>query len=64
VFVAHKALALPVHFRKEMLCHIGGQQTVAVLRKHRMVPHRIVHSQANEPPEQQAVVDLLDQQPL
>ena len=29
-----------------------------------MVPHRVVHAQANEPTEQQVVVDLLHQQPL
>ena len=28
---------------------VGGEQTVAVLREHRMVPHRVVHAQTHEP---------------
>jgi len=44
VFVAHKAPGLLVHFGKELLRHIGSQQPVAVLREHRMVSHRVVHT--------------------
>jgi hypothetical protein len=29
-----------------------------------VVPHRIVHAEADEPAKEQVVVDLLDQQPL
>jgi hypothetical protein len=64
VLVRHEPLGLLVDFGKELLRHLGGQQPVAVLRKHRMVPHRVVHAQAHKPAEQQVVVDLLDQQPL
>ena len=44
---------------------IGNKSlTVAVLGEHRAVPHRVVHAQANEPTEQQVVVDPFHQQPL
>jgi hypothetical protein len=44
---------------------IGNKSlTVAVLGEHCLVPHRVVHAQANEPTEEQIVVDLLRQQPL
>jgi hypothetical protein len=34
---------------------------VAVLRKHRMVPHRVVHAKTHKPAVQKVVVDLLNQ---
>ena len=64
MFVAHKPLGLLVHFGKEPLRHIGSQQPVAVLGKHCMIPDRVVHAKAHKPPEQEVIVDLLDQQPL
>ena len=47
--VAHKSLGAKVYFRKKMPRHVRGQQPVAVLGKHRVIPHRIVHAQACEP---------------
>ena len=64
VLVRHKLLRLPVHFGEEPLRYLGGQQTVAVLRKHRVIPHCIIHAQAHKPAKEQVVVDLLDQQTL
>jgi hypothetical protein len=61
VIVAHEALGLLVHRREKPLRHLALQQPVAVLRKHGVVPHRVVHAQADEPAKQQVVVDLLDQ---
>ena len=49
VLVGHKLLRPHVHLREEALRDIARQQAVAVLGKHRVVPHRIVHAQANEP---------------
>jgi hypothetical protein len=40
------------------------QQTVTILAEHRRHPDRIVHRQANEPAEQQIVVQLFHQQTL
>jgi len=39
-------------------------QPVAVLAEHRVVPNRVLDGQADEPAEQQVVLDLLDQLPL
>ena len=64
VIVRHEALRLRGHGGEELLRHIAGQQTFAVLREHRMVPYRVVHAQADEPAGQQVVVQLLDQLPL
>ena len=49
VLVRHVQLRLPIDLSEESLGHVAGQQTVAVLGKHRMIPHPIIHAQANEP---------------
>jgi len=36
---------------EELLRHLAGQQPVPILREHCMVPHRVIHTQANEPAE-------------
>lgn len=64
VLVAHEPLGVLVHLGEELLCHLAGQQLVAVLRERRMVPRHIVHAQTNIPAKQQVVIDLLDQQTL
>ena len=64
VLVTHKLLRPQVNLREEALRDIARQKAVAVLGKHRVVPHRIVHAQADKPTKQQVIVDLLDQQPL
>ena len=53
-----------VNFGEETLRHLTGLQTVAILREHGMVPHRVSHAEAYEAAEQQTVIDLLDQLPL
>jgi hypothetical protein len=59
-----KSLRLHVNFGKEPGRYIAGQQPVSVLREYRVVPHRVIHAQTHEPPKQQVVVDLLNQQPF
>jgi len=51
------------HLGEERLDHRMLEQSVSVLREHRVVPHRIVHRQSDEPPEQHVVADLLHQHP-
>ena len=43
---------------------VGVEQPVAVLRERRMIPDRAVDAEADEPAEQQIVVDLLHQLPF
>jgi hypothetical protein len=52
------------HFGKERVSDIALEQTVAVLRERRGIPHRIVHAEPHEPAVENAVVQLLYQQPL
>jgi hypothetical protein len=61
VIVGQERLGPLVHFGEKALRHLAGEQTVPVLGEHRMVPHRVVHAQADEPAEEKVVVDLLDQ---
>src|ERR1019366_7409359 len=61
LLATQEALRLPVHGGKKLLCHLAVQQPVAVLGEDSMVPNRVVHAQADEPAEQQVVVELLDQ---
>lgn len=44
--------------------HVGGQQPVAVLAKHRRDPDGIVDPEAHKPAEQQVVIHLLHELPL
>ena len=46
---------------QELVCHLGVQQPVAVLRKHGRHPHRIIHAKTDEPAIEQIVVELLHQ---
>src|SRR5215469_18666752 len=57
-------LSLRQHPRKELPRHFLVQQAFSVLAEHGMVPHRLIHLQAHEPPEKQVIVQLLHQQPL
>ena len=52
------------HFAQERLGDIPFQQSVPVLAEGRVVPHLIIHRQPYEPPKQEIVVQLLDQQPF
>ena len=38
VLVAHELVGALIYFREELLRHIRGQQPVAVLKKHRVIP--------------------------
>ena len=64
MIVRHERPRLLVHRSKELLRHFAVEQPVAVLGEDRMVPHRVVHAQADKPAEQQVIVKLLDQLPL
>ncbi len=46
---------------EEFARNVGLEQAVAVFRIGRVVPHRIIDAEAHEPPEQQVVIELLDQ---
>lgn len=46
-------LGLRQHRRQELRRNVAFQQSVAVLREHRMVPDRIVDAHSDEPAEQQ-----------
>jgi hypothetical protein len=46
---------------QELGGHLAFEQTVAVLREHRVIPHRIIDPQPNEPAEQQVELQPLHQ---
>jgi hypothetical protein len=46
---------------QELLGDVGVEQAVPVLRVGRVVPHRIVNAETDEPAKQQVVVELLHQ---
>ena len=52
------------HLRQELLGHRPLQQAVAVLGKRGGIPNNLIQVQAHKPAEQNAIVDLLHQQPL
>lgn len=52
------------HLGEEGFDHRVGEQPVAVLGEHRVVPHRIVDGQPDEPAKQQVVAHLFHQLPL
>src|SRR5574341_177609 len=41
--------------------YVAVEQALTVLGEHRRVPHRVVHVEADEPPEKEVVVELLHQ---
>jgi len=61
--VGHEALPLGQvqYSAEEPASHVGAEQTVAIDAEDGAVPHRIAHARADEPAEQQVVVELLDQ---
>ena len=64
VLVAHEALCLLVNLSEELLRYLAGEQAVTVLREHGMVPHRVIHAEADKPAKQQVTVQLLNQLPF
>jgi len=57
-------LGLGQHRAQEGLGNVALQQPLAVLGKHRHVPHRLIQLQAHEPPVEHVIVELLHQLPL
>jgi hypothetical protein len=55
---------LPQDRREKLRRDIPVEQPVAIFGKRRVIPHRRIHAHADEPAEQQVVIQLLDQQPL
>jgi hypothetical protein len=64
VFVRHQALRLVDHVPEEGASQLVIQEAIAVLGEHRRGPDGFVHIHADEPAEQDVVVELLHQQPL
>jgi hypothetical protein len=64
VLVGHQALGPLDHAAEKAPGDLLIEQPVAILREHRWRPHGLVHRQANEPPKQQVVIELLHQQSL
>ena len=52
------------HFGEERVGDVAIEQPVAIFRKRRRVPHRIVETQPDEPPIENVVIELLHQEPL
>src|SRR5262249_54055436 len=52
------------HLLEKGLRHVALQQPIAVFRKYRRIPYRIVHVQIHKPTEQEVVVQLLQQESL
>ena len=47
--------------REELGSDIGTEQPVPVLRERRVIPNGVINAEADEPAEQQIIVDLLHQ---
>ncbi|EJH67990.1 hypothetical protein VCHE45_3888, partial [Vibrio cholerae HE-45] len=52
------------HLAQKLGGHGLGIEAVTILREDRVIPHRIINGQADEPAEQQVVAQLLRQHPL
>src|ERR1700752_1891376 len=63
VLMRQKTLHLRIGQQRsqKLLSDLGGQQSVAVLRENRVVPHRIIDPKSDEPPEQQVKLHPLHQ---
>ena len=46
---------------EELGSDIGAKQPLPVLRERRMIPNGVINAEADEPAEQQIIVDLLHQ---
>ena len=64
VFVGHQPCGTVDHAPEETPRDVLIQQTVSVLAEDRGYPHGFIHVHADEPPEQQVVIQLLHQQAL
>lgn len=65
--LARQKLAHPLEahqFTQKLSRHIGFKQPVAIVGENRRMPRRRVKRQANEPAEQQIVINLLHQLPF
>jgi hypothetical protein len=52
------------HRIEELGGDVAGQQPIPILREDRRMPDGLIHTQAHEPPKEQVVLELLDQQAL
>src|SRR5271170_3044598 len=64
MFIGHKRPGSLQHPLEKRLGDLFIQQALPILAVHRVIPHRLVHLHPHEPPEQQVVLQLLDQHSL
>src|SRR5450755_4523835 len=64
MFIRHVRPGSFQHSLEKRLRDLFIQQTLPILAIHRMVPDRLIHLHSYEPPEQQVVLQLLDQHSL
>src|SRR5947199_2449572 len=64
VLIGHETGSLRSHWLKKLLSQFLVEPSVAVLAENRMVPYRSIDLQADEPAEQQIVVELFHEQSL
>src|SRR5579864_5741818 len=61
MFVRHKRTGSLQHPPEKQLRNLFVQQSLPILAVHRVIPDRLVHLHPYKPPEQQVVLQLLDQ---
>ncbi len=61
MFIGHKRPGSLQHPLEKRLGDLFIQQALTILAVHRVIPHRLVHLHPYKPPEQQVVLQLLDQ---
>src|SRR5258706_3195471 len=61
MFIGHKRSGSLQHPLENRLGALFIQQALTILAVHRVIPHRLVHLHPYKPPEQQVVLQLLDQ---
>src|SRR5271169_120634 len=64
MFIRHERPRSLQHPREKGRRDLLVQQSLPVLAVHRVIPHHLVHLHPHEPPEQQVVLQLLDQHSL
>src|SRR5215510_5577987 len=64
MFIRHVRLGSFQHPLEKRLRNFFVQQSLSILAVHRVIPHHFVHLHSYKPPEQQVVLQLLDQHSL
>src|SRR6202522_3579689 len=64
MFIGHKRPGSFQHPLKKRFRNLLIQQALPILAVHRVIPHRLVHLHPYKPPEQQVVLQLLEQHSL